>query len=155
MQRHGATKRLISNAYSAKSLSELEHLARGPIKELLGRLDQFCDTGELLNLSDWLQWFAFDVIGHITFSQHFGLLEGGKDPDGTLQEIMGFTKAGAVVAEMPELASLYKWSFFSRLPIIGKFKSSLNFLIIVRILLLLLLNRDGGANISSRRQWSR
>lgn len=37
-----------------------------------------CDFGE------WLQFFAFDVIGEITFSRRLGFLERGDDVDGII-----------------------------------------------------------------------
>ena len=35
--------------------------------------------GNVIDLSAWLQWYAFDVIACITFKRRFGFLEEGRD----------------------------------------------------------------------------
>ena len=130
---HAANKRLVSNSFSATSLHELEGLVQDPLNRLLERMDDFAREGSKpMNFSDWFQWFAFDVIGQVTFSQQFGFLDQGKDLDGTLKSIHEMTRSGIVVAELPELKRIRQFSFFRLLPVIGNFSSKLNFLIVVR-----------------------
>ena len=43
------------------------------------RLGEFADKKQSLNLGHWLQCYAFDVIGNITFGERFGML--GPKPD--------------------------------------------------------------------------
>ena len=128
---HAANKRLVSNSFSAKSLHELEDLVDKTVYKLLRCMDDMTVRGEIINLSDWLQWFAFDVIGHVTFSEDFGFLEKGADIDGTLRSILEMSRAGIVVAEMPELAKYRHTSLFQKLPIVGVYRGKLNFLAMV------------------------
>lgn len=39
------------------------------------RLNEFADKRQSLNLGHWLQCYAFDVIGNITFGERFGKLD--------------------------------------------------------------------------------
>ncbi|KAF5968045.1 pisatin demethylase cytochrome P450 [Fusarium coicis] len=43
--------------------------------------------GKRLDLADWLQWYAFDVIGSITFQRRFGFLERRHDVDEMISKI--------------------------------------------------------------------
>lgn len=38
------------------------------------RMDEFVDTKESIDFHYWLQCYAFDVIGQITFGKRFGKL---------------------------------------------------------------------------------
>ena len=40
----------------------------------LGKLGDFADQQQSLNLGHWFQCYAFDVIGNITFGERFGEL---------------------------------------------------------------------------------
>ncbi|KAF2237257.1 cytochrome P450 [Viridothelium virens] len=51
------------------------------------RLDESSDTGVVVNLGDWLQKYAFDVIGNITFGKRFGFLDHGEDIGGLIQAL--------------------------------------------------------------------
>ncbi|QGI65311.1 hypothetical protein CEK26_009260 [Fusarium fujikuroi] len=43
--------------------------------------------GQRLDLAHWLQWYAFDVIGSITFQRRFGFLERRHDVDEMISKI--------------------------------------------------------------------
>lgn len=62
------------------------------------RLDKvFVQTGAICDLGKWLQMFAFDVMGEITFSKRLGFLESGGDVDGVIESIWHyFQKASPV-----------------------------------------------------------
>ena len=59
--RHAANKRLVSNSYSMKTISDLEPFIQRPTETLLNRMSEFADSGKPMNLSLWTQWYAFDV----------------------------------------------------------------------------------------------
>ena len=48
---------------------------------------RFASTGETCDLGAWLQMFAFDVMGELTFSKRLGFLERGGDVDGIMGSI--------------------------------------------------------------------
>lgn len=55
---------------------------------LLKRLDDsYVKPNLTCDLSKWLQFFAFDVMGELTFSTRFGFLERGNDVDNIIASI--------------------------------------------------------------------
>jgi len=49
--------------------------------------NRFMHPEKICDFDVWLQYFAFDVIGEITFSQRLGFLERGEDVDGIMASI--------------------------------------------------------------------
>lgn len=49
----------------------------------------YADPEVACNFSRWLQFYAFDVIGEITYSKRHGFLEENKDVDGIIDYIAG------------------------------------------------------------------
>lgn len=47
----------------------------------------YAATGEGCNFARWLQFYAFDVIGEMTYSKRHGFLEENKDVDGIIDYI--------------------------------------------------------------------
>lgn len=62
--------------------------------------------GSLVDLAPWLQWYAFDVIGSITFNRRFGFLEQRKDVDGM---IAGIDKGLKYVKNFGQTPSLHPY----------------------------------------------
>ena len=63
---------------------------------------RFVQTQEVCDLGAWLQMFAFDTMGEITFSKRLGFLEGGKDVDGLMESIWNyFVKTSPVSVYSP------------------------------------------------------
>jgi hypothetical protein len=62
----------------------------------------FVNTGESCNFSRWLQFYAFDVIGEMTYSKRHGFLEENKDIEGIIQYISKlFDYVGPVSVILP------------------------------------------------------
>jgi hypothetical protein len=57
--------------------------------------------GELFDLGEWLMYFAFDVMGLMTFSKTYGFVESGDDVDGRHNTIFTYFKSAAPVS-MPK-----------------------------------------------------
>jgi hypothetical protein len=62
--------------------------------------------GEPINMVKWFQWFAFDVIGEISFSRRFGFLDAKKDIGDTCSMIDFFIMYTSAVAMVP---GAHKW----------------------------------------------
>jgi len=45
----------------------------------------YAETGKSCNFSNWLQFYAFDVIGEMTYSRRHGFLEENRDIDGIVK----------------------------------------------------------------------
>ena len=50
----------------------------------------FAETGKSCNFSEWLQFYAFDVIGELTWSKRLGFVEKNEDVDGIVQFLAKF-----------------------------------------------------------------
>ncbi|KAK0727800.1 cytochrome P450, partial [Lasiosphaeria miniovina] len=110
---HRAMKRPIAGIYSMSSLIEFEPYVDTTIRFFLDRLEEVqsraggdaavgtCDLGT------WLQWFAFDVMGEITFSKRLGFLDEAKDVDGIMGSIWKFFEYTSWAGQMPWVDKLW------------------------------------------------
>ena len=102
--RHKAAKRPIANAYSMTTLLDYEPFIDSTSKVFVHRMRQlYANTGKICDLGEWLQWYAFDVIGEMTFSRRFGFLEQGKDVGGIIRILHSSGWYTAVFGQMPWL----------------------------------------------------
>lgn len=69
-KRHGATRRKVSGMYSTTGLVTYEGFVDDCIVLFTMKLDQFAASKSEISLADWLQYYAFDVIGKITVSSN-------------------------------------------------------------------------------------
>ena len=51
---------------------------------------RFVESHQTFDLAEWLQYFAFEVMGTMTFSKRYGFLETGQDVNGMLATIWNF-----------------------------------------------------------------
>ena len=121
-------KRPIAAAYSLSTLKEFEPLIDSTTAVFLSRLDElFASTGKSCDLGQWLQWYAFDVIGELTFSKRLGFVEKAEDIEGMCASVGWNFDRCSVLGQMPWL-DLWTWKnpiylrFFAKpvpSPIIG------------------------------------
>lgn len=100
-QLHKTIKMPIAPLFSLSNTLPLEIFVDKTLGIMTEQLDQrFVDSGVVFDLSDWLQYFAFDVMGTLTFSKRYGFLEQGRDVNSMLRTIWDYMKrASAVRAE--------------------------------------------------------
>lgn len=84
----------------------MEPLVDTVLECIRSQLDErFAGTEQVFDMGNWLQYFAFDVMGSITFSKRYGFLDQGRDVNGMLGTIVDFMRAAAPVSD---LALLYR-----------------------------------------------
>jgi hypothetical protein len=71
-KRHAANRRKVANAYSMTALLEMEPFVDQCASGFETRLREFADTKTTFDLGHWLQCYAFDVVGEITFANVLG-----------------------------------------------------------------------------------
>ena len=98
---HKALKRPVANAYSMSALVELEPMTNDCITILEKKFAGM--PGKDVDLGEWLQWYAFDVITSITFSNRLGFMEEEKDVAGIINAIEGRLAYNSVIGEAPTL----------------------------------------------------
>lgn len=83
-------KRGSARAFAMDTVVGLEPFADKCISLLLSRLREISKDGEhAINPVEWMQYFAFDVLGEINFSKNLGFLEKGADVDNIIAAIGG------------------------------------------------------------------
>lgn len=66
--RHSAMKKQVASLYTMTALLSYEAGVDGQTVILKERLQRFCDQKQVIDLPQFLQYYAFDVIGIITVS---------------------------------------------------------------------------------------
>ena len=87
------------------SIVELEPYVDNSLAYLVGKLEHFATLGAEVNMSQWFQWYAFDVVGELTLSTRFGFMEKAMDIDGTTKVIDFFNGYATFVGQ----AFPYHW----------------------------------------------
>jgi len=65
-------------------------------------LQEYAESSQVFDLGTWLQWYAFDVIGAITFNRTFGFMEERKDIQDIIASIEGVLWYGSICGQVPE-----------------------------------------------------
>lgn len=94
---HRALRRPIAGIYSMTNLVEFEPYVDTTMDFFLGQLGKLQD-GEVCDIGQWLQYFAFDVMGEITFSKRLGFLDEGKDVEGIIANTAKVSRYAALVS---------------------------------------------------------
>lgn len=90
-QQHKTLKTPIASLYSLSNVITFEPFVDEVLGVLFKQLDErFVEPQATFDLGDWLQYFAFDVMGTMTFSKRYGFLETGADVNGLLRAIWDF-----------------------------------------------------------------
>lgn len=88
----------VASLFSLSNVSKFESLVDEVLCVIDEQLDRrFVTHGEIFDLTEWLQFFAFDVMGTMTFSKRYGFLEEGKDLGGMSNATSEFMKQAAPV----------------------------------------------------------
>ncbi|CAI9627180.1 unnamed protein product [Alternaria burnsii] len=101
---HASIKRPVAHAYSMTSLLQYEPFVDTTSQMFCRRLtEEYVEKTRTCDLGKWLQFYAFDVIGEITFSKKLGFLDTGEDVQGVIEDIEWRLGYFAVVGQMPVL----------------------------------------------------
>lgn len=99
---HKRLKAPIAHLFTPANVPSFEGRVDDVLECLRERLDQkFIGNSEVFNLGQWLQFFAFDVMGTLTFSKRYGFLDTGKDVGRMLGTIVDFMRSSAPVSQAP------------------------------------------------------
>lgn len=95
---HARYRRCVNGAFSMSSLVSYEPLVESTLSVFLNQTEKLFESkGSVCNFSRWLQYFAFDVIGELTWSKRIGFIERNEDVSGIIEFIAGFLEyAGPV-----------------------------------------------------------
>lgn len=101
-QYHARLKRASVTAYSMTALADLEPHVQPVIDLFLQRIDEVGEGGKKpFDIGSWLQFFTFDALGEINFSEQLGFLETGTDVGKSIGTIDGLLAYLSVVGQAP------------------------------------------------------
>jgi hypothetical protein len=85
---HAKLRRAVANAYAMSTLVQFEPFVDSTTTEFLKQLSQrYADKPDTVcDFSRWLQFYAFDVIGELTFSKRLGFVDHGIDVDNIIRD---------------------------------------------------------------------
>ena len=72
---HTRMRRLLAHAFSEKALKAQEPIIQSYISTLIMRLQEQYEAGGKADMVTWYRWWAFDLIGDLTFGQSFDNLK--------------------------------------------------------------------------------
>ncbi|OQE08993.1 hypothetical protein PENFLA_c121G03101 [Penicillium flavigenum] len=72
------------------------------------KLDEFAKEKRLIAIPNFMQFYAWDVIGEITFDQNFGMMENMGDTQGVISEIHTANNNMARLGLLPALQKPYR-----------------------------------------------
>lgn len=101
---HQALRRSVSQKFSMSSIKALEPFADECSDIFIRAMKDL--EGRPIDLGVWLQWYAFDVIGAITFQRRFGFMENREDVLGMIEGIDSTLQYGATIGQVPEF---HRW----------------------------------------------
>jgi len=85
---HAQLRRSVNSAFSMSALIQYEPFVDSTTKLFLAQTEKlYASTGDVCNFSRWLQFYAFDVIGEMTYSKRHGFVEENRDIDGIVDSI--------------------------------------------------------------------
>ncbi|KAJ5585632.1 cytochrome P450 [Penicillium hetheringtonii] len=101
---HQKLRRSVAQKFSMSSIKSLEPFADECSKIFIDAMEDL--QGQRVDLGEWLQWYAFDVIGAITFQQRFGFMEQRKDVQNMISDLEAGLQYAGIVSQVPALHSL-------------------------------------------------
>lgn len=101
-EEHRIGKRKVGAAYSMPNLLQSEAAIDSCIELFMSRLSELTSSGDSIDMGAWLQYYAFDVVGEVTFASKLGFLEKGTDIDGMMKAIEGMLTYAALCGQVPE-----------------------------------------------------
>ena len=98
---HKSFKQPVAGKFGMTSIRSFEPYVDTCTDIFIAKMRQH--AGEAVNLSEWLQYYAFDVVGSMTFQHRFGFMAQEKDVDGMMAGIWSILVYAGIVGQVPEL----------------------------------------------------
>lgn len=97
---HARLRRAVNHAFALSTLLDYEPLVDSCTSFFLRRTQElFTNNKAPCSFSRWLQFFAFDVIGEITWSKRLGFVEHNEDVGGIIAAVDSFQDYGTVIGQ--------------------------------------------------------
>ncbi|KAF2745264.1 cytochrome P450 [Sporormia fimetaria CBS 119925] len=101
---HAKYRRCVNNAFAMSSLVNYEPLVSSTLSFFLDKTEElYAKPGGACDFAQWLQYFAFDVIGDLTWSKRLGFIEENRDVDGIISFLKKFLSYAGPIGQIPTL----------------------------------------------------
>ena len=70
-------KRSLAGGFSNKALLEQEQTVQGCVDKFINKIEQAATGKQGLNMTDWYEMLAFDVLGEMAFGESFHCIDDG------------------------------------------------------------------------------
>jgi cytochrome P450 len=101
---HAQLRRCVNNAFSMSALVQYEPLVDEMTEKFLAQTEKlYAETGKVCDFVHWLQFYAFDVIGCMTYSKSHGFVERNEDVDGMVGYLGRLFSYVAPIGQIPVL----------------------------------------------------
>ena len=105
---HAQLRRCVNSAFSMSTLVQYEPMVNEVLDLFLSQTARiYAQPNQPCDFAKWLQFFAFDVIGQITYSKSHGFVETNSDVDGMIAYLARLFSYVAPVGQMPWLDLLF------------------------------------------------
>jgi cytochrome P450 len=102
---HKALKSPVAQLFSMTNMRNYEVYADECSRIFLDAMRDL--EGEQIDLAHWLQWYAFDVIGSITFQRRFGFLERRQDIESMIGKINDGLEYVKIVGQLEWMVAIF------------------------------------------------
>lgn len=110
---HSRIRRLLANAFSEKALHEQKPLLQKYVDLLIASVRVRARARESIDISDWLNFTTFDIIGDLSYGESFNCLQSATyHPWVTV--LFDFFKSSALIAStilfLPGMTPILRWT---------------------------------------------
>ena len=99
---HNSLRKAINPFFTTTAVMNYEHRITKTIDYFLEQWDNRFSDKEgpegVIDLAEWLQYFAFDVTGELTYGSRHGFMELASDSQGIIAFLHRFQAYGAIVS---------------------------------------------------------
>ncbi|KAF2486403.1 putative P450 monooxygenase [Neohortaea acidophila] len=126
IKKHAEQRRKTQSLYSLSNLLKYEHSVDASLDVFRQSFDRLADAGTPIDVFHWMQCYAFDVVGYISYGARLGFLDRGEDIGGIMAGMHSFMKFGSWIG-MYSWAHPIAYKIASKLP--GSGASGMNYLL--------------------------
>ncbi|KAF7590670.1 hypothetical protein BBP40_002562 [Aspergillus hancockii] len=105
---HKDRRRKVAALYTMSAMVIYEDAVDRMTALLMKKLGQFATEKRLIPVPNLTQYYAFDVIGEITFDQNFGMMETMQDTQGVIKDIHGLIGNMSHLGILPDIITPYR-----------------------------------------------
>ncbi|KAI0022853.1 cytochrome P450 [Xylariomycetidae sp. FL0641] len=106
---HAQFRRSVNSAFAMSALVQYEPFVDNTTKIFLSQTERlYAGNAEGCDFTRWLQFYAFDVIGEITYSKRHGFIEKNEDIDGIVSNLANMFLYVAPIGQIPWLDRLFQ-----------------------------------------------